>query len=179
MGRVLIATDGSELALAAAGHAVRLLGASHDYCLLAVVAAPADLVAPGAADMAAVGGVGAGGLGAAAVYGPEVLARQAEALAEEARGVLERTAAVLPDDLHLERRVEHGDPGTVICRVADDDDVDVIAVGSHGAGFVRRLLLGSVSNHVLNQAPCPVLVLRERDHGGAAGTAAGEPRSSE
>lgn len=178
MSRVLIATDGSELALAAAGHAVRLLGPSHDYCLLTVVAPPADLVAPGAADMAAVAGVGAGGLGAAAVYGPEVLARQEETLAEEARAVLERTAAVLPDDLDVERRVEHGDPGTVICRVADDD-VDVIAVGSHGAGFVRRLLLGSVSHHVLNHAPCPVLVLRERDHGGAAGAAGGEPRSSE
>ena len=44
------------------------------------------------------------------------------------------------------------------------EQFDVIVVGSHGRGFVKRVVLGSVSHHVLQHAPCPVLVVRASDH---------------
>lgn len=167
MARVLIATDGSEVAVEAAGRAVALLGTSPAYTLLAVVPPPGgDFLAPGTGDMAVVGGIGAGGLGAAA-YVPEAAERQAEAFSAEAHEMLERTAAALGGDLDVERRIEQGDPASVICQVAAEGHFDVIALGSHGTGFVRRLLLGSVSHHVLHHAPCPVLVMREPDRGQA------------
>jgi nucleotide-binding universal stress UspA family protein len=39
---------------------------------------------------------------------------------------------------------------------------DLIAMGTHGLTGVRRLLLGSVAEHVLRQAHCPVVTVRSR-----------------
>lgn len=51
--------------------------------------------------------------------------------------------------------------GSEIVRIATDGGYDVIVVGSHGSGFVKRVLVGSVSGHVVHHATCPVLVVRE------------------
>jgi nucleotide-binding universal stress UspA family protein len=56
-----------------------------------------------------------------------------------------------------------GDPGTELCVLAEQGSFDVIVVGSHGSGFLKRVLLGSVSHHVLQHAPCPVLVVPGKD----------------
>jgi nucleotide-binding universal stress UspA family protein len=37
---------------------------------------------------------------------------------------------------------------------------DLLVVGSHGHGFVAHMLLGSVAERVIRQAPCPVLTVR-------------------
>jgi nucleotide-binding universal stress UspA family protein len=42
--------------------------------------------------------------------------------------------------------------------------VDVIVVGTHGRGGISHLLMGSVAEHVVRHAPCPVLVVRPRAH---------------
>src|SRR5699024_3044814 len=56
--------------------------------------------------------------------------------------------------------IEVGDAGPTICRVATAVDADVIVLGSHGHGWLQRVLLGSVSRHVTDHAPCPVLIMR-------------------
>jgi nucleotide-binding universal stress UspA family protein len=53
-----------------------------------------------------------------------------------------------------------GEPGDQIVAAAEAERVDMIVVGSHGRGTVGRLLLGSVSEHVVRNASCPVLVVR-------------------
>lgn len=55
-----------------------------------------------------------------------------------------------------------GDPGEAIVEAAESEQVDLIVVGSHGRGSVGRLFLGSVSEHVVRNATCPVLVVRGR-----------------
>jgi len=47
---------------------------------------------------------------------------------------------------------------------AKEAHVDVIVVGTHGRGPVSRLLMGSVAEHVVRHAPCPVLVVRPNEH---------------
>ncbi len=53
-----------------------------------------------------------------------------------------------------------GDPGEVIVEAARSEGVEMIVIGSHGRRGVERALLGSVSDHVVRHAPCPVLVVR-------------------
>jgi nucleotide-binding universal stress UspA family protein len=55
-----------------------------------------------------------------------------------------------------------GSPGEAIVDVATSEDVDLVVVGSHGRGSVGRLLIGSVSEYVVRNASCPVLVVRGR-----------------
>ena len=53
-----------------------------------------------------------------------------------------------------------GEPGESIVSAADSEAADLIVVGTRGRGTIGRLLLGSVSEHVVRNAPCPVLVAR-------------------
>ncbi|MFN8536435.1 MAG: universal stress protein [Thermomicrobiales bacterium] len=53
-----------------------------------------------------------------------------------------------------------GRPGSAIVALATDLHADLLVVTSQGLGPVRRLVLGSVSEDVVQHAPCPVLVLR-------------------
>jgi nucleotide-binding universal stress UspA family protein len=56
--------------------------------------------------------------------------------------------------------LESGKPASKIIEVAKKWSADLIVMGSHGRGKIQGILLGSVSQEVLHQAPCPVLVLR-------------------
>ncbi len=62
-----------------------------------------------------------------------------------------------------------GRPDFEIVRFAQEHSADLIVMGTHGYGGVKRLLLGSVADHVVRQATCPVLVVPSR-------TARGESR---
>jgi nucleotide-binding universal stress UspA family protein len=53
-----------------------------------------------------------------------------------------------------------GRPGKVICTAAQQWDADLIVMGSHGRSGLTEMMLGSVSNYVMHQAPCTVLVLK-------------------
>ena len=53
-----------------------------------------------------------------------------------------------------------GHPADEICRYADDHEVDLIVMGSHGRSALKRAILGSVSHAVVNSAPCAVTIVR-------------------
>ena len=55
-----------------------------------------------------------------------------------------------------------GSPAQKILEVARDRQADLIVMGTVGMSAVERVLLGSVSDHVSRQAPCPVLLVREK-----------------
>ena len=67
--------------------------------------------------------------------------------------------------------VWEGEPGESIIEAAVAESADLIVVGSHGRGAVGRFLIGSVSDHVVRNASCPVLVVR-------SGSTAEQPRPS-
>jgi len=53
-----------------------------------------------------------------------------------------------------------GDPPTEIVRYAGDAGMDLIVMGTHGRTGLERLLMGSVAEKVLREAPCSVLVVK-------------------
>ncbi len=56
-----------------------------------------------------------------------------------------------------------GDPGEAILSAVEAEGADLIVVGSHGREGAGRLLLGSISDHLVRNAVCPVLVVRPTD----------------
>lgn len=58
--------------------------------------------------------------------------------------------------------VLEGAPSREILALAERTGADVIAAGSHGYGFFTRLVMGSVSTHLLREAPCSVLIAPPR-----------------
>ena len=61
-----------------------------------------------------------------------------------------------------------GQPGESIVDAAQAEGAGVIVVGSHNRGRVGRFFLGSVSEHVVKHASCPVLVVPPTDPDRAA-----------
>lgn len=65
-------------------------------------------------------------------------------------------------DLKLQRILHAGSPGEVVCWLAQNRNCDLIVIGPHGRSGLTHLLFGSVTEHTLRHAPCPVVVFRER-----------------
>jgi nucleotide-binding universal stress UspA family protein len=53
-----------------------------------------------------------------------------------------------------------GDPATEIGRYAADAGIDLLVMGTHGRTGLERLLMGSVAEKVMREAPCSVLVVK-------------------
>jgi len=56
--------------------------------------------------------------------------------------------------------LRQGDPADEVCGAAEAHEADLIVLGAHGWGPLKRLVFGSVSTRVLHEAPCAVLVVR-------------------
>jgi nucleotide-binding universal stress UspA family protein len=68
------------------------------------------------------------------------------------------------DGVKLELHFRHGAPHVEIIDYADDSQIDLIVMGTHGRGIAAHLLLGSVAEKVIRKAPCPVLTVRHPEH---------------
>jgi nucleotide-binding universal stress UspA family protein len=55
-------------------------------------------------------------------------------------------------------------PARAIARYAKDAKIDLMVIGTRGHGRLWRLLLGSVTERIIELAPCPVLVVRHPEH---------------
>jgi nucleotide-binding universal stress UspA family protein len=70
----------------------------------------------------------------------------------------------VPDEVYLwckvSQAVKSGQPYREILSYAEENEIDMICMGVHGAGFAMRALFGSNTDRVLRQAPCPVLIAR-------------------
>jgi nucleotide-binding universal stress UspA family protein len=146
MSRVLVATAGTEFDRQAIEEALVLLGSHHEYLFLTV-------------EHGVTAALAGGGDPSNPVLVPEEAFEDAE---QEAREEGRRSLQELLDRLGLraELRVQTGDPGDEIISVAESEQVNLIVVGSHHKGTLRRVLGRSVSNDVAHHAPCPVLLVR-------------------
>ncbi|MHB1167812.1 MAG: universal stress protein [Longimicrobiales bacterium] len=64
--------------------------------------------------------------------------------------------------LEIEQEVANGDPAEVILQRAEENDADLLVLGTHGQGALARALIGSVSSLVARRARCPVLMVPPR-----------------
>lgn len=64
------------------------------------------------------------------------------------------------EGLNAEAVVVDGAPHREIVRYAEDHDIDMIIMASHGYGFFSRAIMGSTTERVIRHAHCPVLVYR-------------------
>jgi nucleotide-binding universal stress UspA family protein len=144
---VLIATDGSRRSIDAARRASELLHTADKVTLLTVVTE--------------VPGDDAGGF-AGSVYSPDEIDAVWNQELAEAGEELSRTAQALTH-AKIDKRIEVGAVANTVCRLAGELEVDVIVAGSHGHTGLGRLFLGSVSEHIVRHAPCPVLIVRNKD----------------
>jgi nucleotide-binding universal stress UspA family protein len=71
-------------------------------------------------------------------------------------------AGIKPPDptLAVSRSLLFGDEPTTINRFAKENNADLIVMGTHGRTGLGRLLMGSVAESVLREAPCPVLTIK-------------------
>lgn len=67
-------------------------------------------------------------------------------------------AGPLKDVAH-EVLLEQGEFWDVLSDMIKKHEIDLIVLGTHGRGAIRKLLLGSVAEQVVRQAPCPVLTV--------------------
>jgi nucleotide-binding universal stress UspA family protein len=78
---------------------------------------------------------------------------------ERTEQTLQRETWPLLQSPNAEVLVRHGTPHVVIADVAREWNADVIVVGSHGRGWVDRMLLGSTTERLLNRLPASLLVV--------------------
>ena len=65
-------------------------------------------------------------------------------------------------DINIMQEVRLGDPETEINEIADEYQVDMIVMGTHGRSGLSHLLMGSVTESVLRHTNVPVLVIRQK-----------------
>lgn len=83
-----------------------------------------------------------------------------EAVTKAGNVILDRAMEMVPSGIEKEAYSETGSPAVVILDFASSNDIDLIIMGSRGLGIVKGVLLGSVSQYIVEQAKCPVLVVK-------------------
>jgi nucleotide-binding universal stress UspA family protein len=144
--KILVAIDGSPMSDKAAEEAVRLAACNQSqfkskvYAILVLPNAPrttfTDFVPPK----------------------PVTETEQWDELRNKIFYVVEKSAA--ETNTPLEIKVAYGDPVEELLGYAEREEIDVIVIGSTGKGFLKRKLLGSVSDKVVRNSKCSVYVVR-------------------
>ncbi|TVU37273.1 hypothetical protein EJB05_10579 [Eragrostis curvula] len=142
---VVVAVDDSE-------HSYHAL----EWTLRHVAASGAELVIvhakPSPASIVSFGGPGAG---EAMRCVDADLRKIAEAVVDRARRVC------IANSVHALIEVIEGEPRYVLCNAAEKHHADLLVVGSHGYGAIKRALLGSVSDYCAHHAHCSVMIVKE------------------
>lgn len=142
--RILIATDGSEAANEAADFGIEMIGCSGAkiYAVYVIDTSPYRSIPLDE------------------IWSKETL-DEFERAGYEATSYIEKIGK--DAGAEVESRVLKGHPAEKILNFAEDNNIDMIIVGSLGKSRYERVLVGSVSEKIIRHAKVPVLVVRERN----------------
>lgn len=140
----LLCVDGSDRCRDAVAEGLSLLQAGLEPVILTVSDAPDRSMVTGA------------GFAGGTMSEEEFSAKERESADEAATIVATAASALELPAARTETLV--GVPGVAICDLAAAESARVIVMGSRGRGGFKRAVLGSVSDHVVRNAPCPVVV---------------------
>ena len=143
LNTILVATDLSAPSLVAVSRGLDLADQHHLECTILHVL-PRDLLF----ELERL--IGRSG----STFERDAIERQTRELNSSVKALLEGR------HLDVHTRLRCGKPAEEIAEQARQDGVDLIVVSSHGKGVVRRLVLGSTTLGVLQDSPCPVLVVK-------------------
>ena len=146
--KILVALDGSKLADRALDFALDLAGKySAEIVLISVFDAPSvSLVAPGI------------------VFAPTSTVKYLEELRAFHEKVLSealKKVKKLEAGLKVSKKLVQGRAAEKIVETAEEGAFDLIVIGSRGLGGIKGFVLGSISDRVADEAPCPVLIVKE------------------
>lgn len=143
MLKLLLAVDGSENALRAVAHVVRMQSEYKADPELHLINVQHPMPY---------------GNRVSAALGQEKIGRYHE---EEGRAALRAACAELEAaNARFEQHIGVGDPAEVITRYAETAGCDEIVMGTRGAGSIANLLLGSVATKVVHLSKVPVLLVK-------------------
>jgi nucleotide-binding universal stress UspA family protein len=147
--RILIATDGSKFGEKAAKVGIELAKLSGGKVIIVYVAdinkytSSAGLISP-------FGGVS-----------PDAIDVVVESIREAGeKATLHVSDLARASDVESERLIVEGNPPNEILRIAEDDKIDVIVIGSIGKTGLEKFLMGSVAEKVVHDSKLPVLIVR-------------------
>lgn len=146
---ILVAVDGSK-------HAERALQEAVDLAELSNASLTAVAAVPDIAPWVYVGGYGG-------MTPPVSLDNLHEQSGREHERMLDDVVGRIGGDVEIKKVVVQGSPAQAILAQAKEGGNDLIVMGSRGLGELSSLLLGSVSHHVLQASPIPVLVVHAQE----------------
>jgi nucleotide-binding universal stress UspA family protein len=92
------------------------------------------------------------------------IAEEIDRRTEEAKAYITGLQGVLREkQIEVQTKVEYGPVVATILETADEYDVELIAMASHGRTGLARVFFGSVASGILNRAERPLLVIRAQD----------------
>ncbi len=142
--RILVAVDGSDQAYEAIRAIIHFQQPSQ-VILLHVIDVPAPMYPTVMPEVSA-----------------EIRSSMEQAMRQDGDSLLSQAAAMLPfTGAMVTKRLEVGRPADIIPQVAQEEDVNLLIMGTRGLGPIKERLLGSVSHRVLTHAPCAALIVHK------------------
>ena len=136
--KILVPTDGSEFAKKAQKHALFLASVSG-----------AEIIAVSVTENNFVNGLPL----------DDEIYQLNQVLNERSEENLKEFDKLNEDDIKITHVIREGSPARVILEVANEEQVDLIVMGSSGKSGFDRFIMGSVADKVVNSAKCAVLVV--------------------
>lgn len=164
---ILVAFDGSEGSMEALQHAIGYVKENGGKLTIAhVIKSSRETRYPPQQNMGVIGGnTFMPGMNDARPMSQEIdenpLRTQPLTPVDEAERTLSGAKTELTkSNIKAETEILEGDAAKSLCQYAEGHDIDLIVIGSRGLGGIKKLVLGSVSQKVVEHAECAVLVVK-------------------